>query len=152
MKTYALVDSMNNDILKSLINNGVKDKEHIYSVNNINYIIDKLEPNDKVIVPTIQIFHSIPNMVSVFNVLKIKGISFKSLNEQRLNFSANQPLKAKYINIIMATLNNEQRVLGRLEYVYVKAVNTQEMITWINHLTIRNLSQVFGNDGILQKG
>lgn len=150
MKVYSIVDRIDNNTIITLEKAGVKDRDNIYNINAFAVLAQKVEPNDKVIIISIRVFHTLTMLAQVFGILKAKGVTVKILNESKLSFSTSQPLKAKYNFHIQHMLNNEQIVLNQLERVYQRT-DRREMFRLICFQNLVDVSITFGNDGILQR-
>lgn len=150
MKVYSIVDRIDNDTIITLEKAGVKDKENIYNINAFSLMAQKIEPNDRVVIISIRVFHTLTMFIQVFNILKSRGITLKVLNESKLSFSTSQPLKQKYQFHIQHMLHDEQVTLNQLEKIYQRT-DKREMFRLICFQNLVDLSITFANDGILQK-
>lgn len=151
MKVYALVNTLNGNGEKLLMKEGVKDKSSIYPFDRYRELYEILEPNDRVVVTSIKVFGCISNMAFVLNGLIAVGVSFVTIHEPKLSFTAKIPLKSKYKDFIMGVLNNEEIMINRLQQRYHKQVNVNDMVNWIHILCLTNLSNTFKADSILQR-
>lgn len=150
MKIYSIVDKIDNDTIITLEKAGVKDKDNIYNINAFSLLVQKIEPNDKVIIISIRVFHTLTMLIQAFNILKSRGITIKVLNESKLSFSTSQPLKPKYQFHIQYMLHDEQVTLSQLEKIYQRT-DKREMFRLICFQNLVDLSITFANDGILQR-
>lgn len=150
MKIYSIIDRINNNTIITLEKAGVKDRDKIYNINDFPLLAQKLEPNDKVVIISIRVFHTLTMLTQVFSILKSRGVTLKVLSESKLSFSTSQPLKAKYDFHIQHMLHNEQIVLSQLENIYQRT-DRREMFRLICFQNLVGLSITFANDGILQR-
>jgi len=149
MKTYAVVNKLDQQTYTLLSKAGVKSQEYIYTMNNIRQLLELLELKDRVVVVSIGTFCTCSNLVSVLNVLITRQVSFISLNE-RLKFTSSNPIKHSYKQYIMSVFNYEQRLLTEVEHIY-KYQEKTEIIRRINAFSLALLIETFKSDGILQK-
>lgn len=150
MKVYSIVDRIDNDTIITLEKAGVKDKENIYNINAFSLLVQKIEPNDRVVIISIRVFHTLTMLIQAFNILKSRGITLKVLNESKLSFSTSQPLKSKYHLHIQHMLHDEQVTLSQLEKIYQRT-DKREMFRLLCFQNLVDLSITFANDGILQR-
>lgn len=150
MKVYSIVDRIDNDTIITLEKAGVKDKENIYNINAFSLLAQKIEPNDRVVIISIRVFHTLTMLIQAFNILKSRGITLKVLNESKLSFSTSQPLKSKYHLHIQHMLHDEQVTLSQLEKIYQRT-DKREMFRLLCFQNLVDLSITFANDGILQR-
>lgn len=149
MKTYAIVNRLDQHTYTLLTKAGVKFREHIFFMNNIREMLEVLEIKDKVVVVSIGTFINTSNLVWILNVLIAKQVSFTSLNE-RIRFSSTNPIKQAYKQHIIFVLNYEKRLLNDVEHIY-KYQDRTEIIKRINMFSIGLIVDALKNDGILQK-
>ncbi|WP_160688587.1 hypothetical protein [Clostridium sp. C2-6-12] len=149
MKTYAIVNKLDQHTYTLLTKAGIKSKENIYNMSNVRQLLELLELKDKIVVLSVGTFGTCSNLAWILNALIAKQISFISLNE-RIRFTNTNPIKHVYKQYIMSVLNYEQRLLNDVEQIY-KYQERTEINRRINVLCLSLLIETFKNDGILQK-
>lgn len=151
MKTYALINSLNSNIETLFSKEGVKDRTSIYPFCRYKELYEILEPNDKVVIPSIKVFNTVGSMIFVINELAGKGVSFTSIQEVKLSFTTKNPLRLKYRDYISGVLNSEETMINKLQQIYYKHINVNDMCNGIHMLCLELVSKTFRADGILQR-